>query len=168
MEYEGPDGKILVFEDELLFALIADYLEHGFGVGGLLERLAEFGAMQQFGDIGEGMEMFLELALRDEEEHDQVNGLIVERVEVDAGAGTAKGSDDFIDEVGGGVRDADTEADTGAHRGFALFDDGGDGVMVFLLDAAGAYEVINELINRFPTIPRVQVRDDLLFGQNIA
>ena len=64
---------------------------------------------------------------------DQIDGLIVQGVEIDALAGAAEGADDFGNEVRGSVRDADAETDAGAHGGLALFDDGGNGVAVLRL-----------------------------------
>jgi hypothetical protein len=146
----------------------ADHLEHGSGIRGLLERLAEFGSVKEFGDVGECVEVLLKLALRDEEKHDEIDRLIVEGVELNSFAGAAEGADDFADKIGGGVGNADPETDSGAHRGFSLFDDGSDGVLVFLFDFAGGNEVIDELINDFPAILCLEVGEDLLRAENIA
>ena len=40
--------------------------------------------MEEFGDVGQRMKMLLELALGHQEEHDEVDGLIVQGVEIDA------------------------------------------------------------------------------------
>ncbi len=47
---------------------------------GLFQFLAKFLEVKKFGDIGQGVEMFLELALRHQEEHHQIHRLIIQRV----------------------------------------------------------------------------------------
>ena len=110
---------------------LADDLEHGVGIGGLFEGLAEFGFVQQLGDVGQGVEVLLELALRHQEEHDQVDRLVVQGVEVHALLRAAQRADHLVDQVGRGVRDADAKADAGAHGGLALLDHRGDGLAMF-------------------------------------
>ena len=143
-------------------------LQHGLGVRRLFEGLAEFRFVQQLGDIGQGVEMLLELALRHQEEHDQVDRLVVQGIEVDAFLRAAQRADHFIDQIRRGVRDADAEADAGAHGGLALLDHRRDGVVMFGLDLAGRHQVVDQLIDRFPAVGRPQVSDDLLFAQNVA
>ena len=98
-----------------LLPMLLDDFKHGFGVGGLFEGLTKFGFMQELRDICQRVEMFLELTLRNEEEHDEIHRLIVERVEIDTLAGAAERADDFADQVRAGVGDADAEADARAH-----------------------------------------------------
>ena len=62
------------------FALVPNDLQHGCGVGRLFEGLPELGFVQEFGNIGQGVQMFLELTLRHQEQHHQVNRLIVQRI----------------------------------------------------------------------------------------
>ena len=69
---------------ELFFSVFADDGEHGVGVGRFFERFAEISLVQKFGDVGERVEMFLKLTLRDEKEHDELHGLIVERIKINA------------------------------------------------------------------------------------
>ena len=69
--------------ERLLLALLTDGLEHRVGIGGLFQGVAEFGFVEELGDVGESMEMFLKLTLRHQEQHDQVHRLIVERRAVD-------------------------------------------------------------------------------------
>ena len=147
--------------ENLFFPVFADDVEHGVGVGGFFEGLAEFGPVQQFRDVGERVEMFLKLALRHEEEHDELDGLVVERVEIDAFARAAERADDLEHQIRRGVRDADAEADAGGHGGFALFDGGGHGFAVAGLDFAGGHEVGDQLVNRLPAVCRFQFGDDL-------
>ena len=98
--------------------MLPDDLEHGLGVGGLFQGLAKIRAMQEFGDVGQGVEMLLKLALRDEKQHDEINRLVVERVEIDAFRGPAGGGrpaslarrDRQRREGGPGHRDAVVEA----------------------------------------------------------
>ena len=149
-------------------SVLADYFEHGFGVGGLLEGGAKFGFVQELGDVRQRVEMFLKLALRHEEQHDEVHGLIVERIEINAFAGATQGADDFTDEIRAGVGDADAETDAGAHGGFALLDDGGDGVVMLGFNLARADEIFDQLVNGLPAVGSLQIGDDLLFRKNIA
>ena len=81
---------------------------------------------------------------------------------------TAQRADDFLDQIRGGVRDADAEADAGAHGGLALFDDGGDGVAVAGLDLAGGHQIADQFVNGLPAVGGAQIGDDLLFAQNVA
>jgi len=41
----------------------------GFGIGRFFKGFAEISLMEQLGDVGEGVEVFLKLALGNEEEH---------------------------------------------------------------------------------------------------
>jgi len=148
--------------------MLANNLQHGFGVGGLFEGGAEFRFVQEFRDVREGVQVFLELTLRDEKEHDEIHRLIIERVEINTLARAAERADDFGDEIRAGVRDANAETDARAHGGFALFDHGGDGVVMLGFDFAGADEVFDQLVDRLPAVSRLQIGDDLLFRKNIA
>ena len=71
--------------------------------------------------LAERVEVFLKLTLGNEEEHDEVDRLIVERVEVDPFLRSPQRADDLVDQIGEAVvRNADAESDAGAHGGFAL------------------------------------------------
>ena len=142
--------------------MLANDLEHGFGIGGLFEGGAEFGFVQEFCDVRERVQVFLKLTLRDEKEHDEIYRLIIERIEIHAFARAAERADDFTDEIRARVRDADAEPDASAHGGFALLDDGGDGVLVLGFDFASADEVLDQFINGLPAVSRLQISDDLL------
>src|SRR6266446_4320020 len=64
--------------------LALDDQEHRIGIGSLLQRLTKFGLVEEFRNVGQSMKMLLELALRHQKEHDQIDGLIVQRIEVHA------------------------------------------------------------------------------------
>jgi len=98
------------------------------------QGLTEFLFMEELRDLGERVKMFLELALRNQEEHDKIDGLIIKGIEIDALFGTPEGADDFVNEVCGGVRNAYAKADAGAHGGFPLFDHGGDSLAMLGFD----------------------------------
>src|SRR6266850_5493318 len=98
----------------LLSSLIADDLQHFIPIRRLFEGLAKFRLVQELGNISQRVKMFLELALGNQEQHDQVNGLIVQRVEVDALLGPAKRAHHFVDQVRRSMRNPDTEPDAGA------------------------------------------------------
>src|SRR5579884_1031188 len=70
----------LEFGPLLLPPVFLDDLEHGACIGGFLERLAKFFFVQQLRDVRQRVQMLLELALRHEEQHDQVHRLIVQRL----------------------------------------------------------------------------------------
>ena len=93
--------------------------------------------MQQLGDVRQGVQMLLKLALRHEKEHDELHRLVVERIEIDARLGTAQRAHHFVNQVGRGVRNADAEPDAGAHGRLALLDRGGHGIAVPRLDFPG-------------------------------
>jgi hypothetical protein len=158
------DSGTLTLPTELLFPVFANRIEHHVGVGRLFERLAEFGFVQELRDVGERVEVFLELSLRHEKEHDELHRLIVECVEVDAFGRAAERADDFKNQIGRGVRDADAEADACGHGCFALLDGGGYGVAVAGLNLAGGHEIADEFVNRFPAVRRFQIGDDLRFA----
>ena len=141
---------------------------HGFGVRGLFERFAKIFFMERFGDAGEGVEVFLELSLRHEEEHGEVDRLIIERFEIDPLRGASENSHHVADQIGGGMGNADAEADSGAHGCFAFADDGGDGVAIFGFNFAGGDQVGDQFVNRFPAGGGLEVGDDLLGFQNIG
>ena len=62
--------------------------------------MAEFGFMKQLGDIGKGVEVFLELALGHQEQHHELDRLIVQGVETNALFGTAESADNLVNQVG--------------------------------------------------------------------
>ena len=68
-----------------ILGLLPDDLQHRVGVGRLFQGLAEVGPVQKLGDVGESVEVLLELALRDKEEHDKIHRLIIQSIEIDAG-----------------------------------------------------------------------------------
>jgi len=86
--------------------------------------------------------MFLELALGNQEQHDQVNGLIVQRVEVDALLGPAKRAHHFVDQVRRSMRIPIPRPDAGAHGRFALFHTAAMASRCFGLDLPGCYQFL--------------------------
>src|SRR6267142_3875820 len=74
----------------LLVPLVPDDLEHSFSIRRLFESLPELGPVQEFGNVRQRMQMFLELALRHQEEHHKVHGLIVQGIETDSLLRTAQ------------------------------------------------------------------------------
>ena len=148
VEHSGKGPRTGLF----LRRILLDNFVHGGGIGGLLKLLSKFLDVKKLGDIGQGVEMFLELALRHQEEHDQIDGLIIQRVKVDPGDRAAHRPDDFLDQIGRGMGDADSKADAGAHGRFALLDDGDDGVAVLGPDACVADQILDQLIDGIPAI----------------
>ena len=64
--------------------------------------------------------MGLKLVFRNDEEHDEFYGRIVQRIEFDPAGGAPEGGDDFIHAIRGGVGNGDSKADSRAHRFLAL------------------------------------------------
>ena len=146
---------------------ILDDAHHRGGVGSGFEGLAKIFVVQKFCDIGEGVEVFLELALGNEEKHDEFHGLVVEGVKLHAAARAAEGTDNIVDEIGGSVGNANAETDAGAHRVFALFDDGGDLVAMFGFNFAARDEQIDQFVDGLPASGSAQVGFDLIFMEDI-
>jgi len=112
-----------------------DGVEDRLGVGCLFEGLAEFASMKQLGDVRQGVKMLLELTLRHQKERDQLHGLVVQGIEVEPFARAAEGAGDLVDEVGGGVGDADAENRCRLLIEMSRFlHGGGDGLTVLWFD----------------------------------
>src|SRR5215472_11588110 len=111
--------------EQSLLSVLLDDIEHRLGVRGLFERLAEIGFVEELGNVGERVKMLLKLTLRHEEQHDELDRLVVERIEVDPFLGTAQRADDFVNQVRRSVRDTDAEADAGTHGRLAFLYRGG-------------------------------------------
>lgn len=152
----------------LLLSLIFDRLEHRLGVWGFFECLTEFGFVKNLGDVGEGVKMLLKLTLGHEKEHDEVYRLIIEGVEVDALFGSPQCADDFRNQRGGGVRNPDAEPDARAHGFLAFLDHFRDGGLMFRLDFSRRDEIVDQFVNRLPTVGGLQIREDLVFGQDVS
>ena len=135
-----------------LLPVFPDDVKHRLGVRRLFERLSEIGLVEKFGDVGQRVKVLLKLALRHQEQHDELYRLIVERIEAHAFLRTAQRADNFKNQIGRGMRNADAESNAGAHGSLALFDGGGHGVAIIGLDFARGDEIANQLVNRFPAI----------------
>ena len=153
---------------QLAVRRVLDDLDHRVGVGRLFERDPEIFIVKTLGDIGEGVEMFLELALRNQKQHHQMNGLIIECVEIHAFGRPAERAHYFVNQIRGSVRNADAETDAGAHGGLALLDHRGDLIAVFRLDLAALNQAIDQLIDRLPAGGSGQLGDDLIFLENVT
>ena len=73
-----------LFSSSFLRRMSLDDFHHRIGVGRRFKRLTKIFVVKEFCDVGQCVKMFLKLALRNEKEHDEIDGLIVERVEVDS------------------------------------------------------------------------------------
>ena len=152
----------------LLLPLIFDGAQHRFGIGSLFEGLTEFCFVKNLGDVGECVEVFLELTLGNEEKHDEIYRLIVERIEVDAFLRATESTNDFRNQIGGRVRNPDAEPDARAHGSFALLDHSGDGLAMLWLDFSRGDKVVDKFVNRLPTVGSLQICEDLIFGENVS
>src|SRR5258708_33818204 len=76
---------------KLLARFPSNNLVHGLGIGGGLEGLAEFLLVTHFCNLGQSVKMLLKLALRHKEEHHEIDGLVVQGIEVNSLARAAQG-----------------------------------------------------------------------------
>ena len=130
---------------------VANDRHHRLGGGSAFEGLQKIVATEHLGDARQGVKVPLELALRNQEQGHQMNGLIVQSVEVNPTSGTAKGGNHLGDHIGGGMRNSNSKSDAGAHGLLSFLDDGSDGFPVFRKDAPTIDQNADELINGFPS-----------------
>ena len=78
--------------------------------------------------------MRLKLIFRDNEKDDEFNWRIVERIEFNPAGRATEGGDNFIDAIGGSVRNSDAKTNASAHRFLALLEQSQDAVAVFRFD----------------------------------
>lgn len=153
---------------QLLAGFGLDDVVHGLRIRRIFKRLPKFLFVEEFGNFGEGVEVLLELALRNQEKHNQIDWLVIESIEVDSFFRAAEGADDLVDQISGGVWNANAETNPRAHRGLALLHDGGDGLPVLRFNFRGTYQNTNQLINGFPSISRLQIGFDMFRAKNVA
>ena len=103
---------------------------HGISITGLLQGLSEIIVMEDFCNVGQRVEMFLKLPLRDQEEHHQVDRFVVQGIKVDPCLRTAKGPNHIINQIGRSMGNAHPETNSRAHAGFTLLDDIGNGFTI--------------------------------------
>ncbi len=144
-----------------------DDLEHVLGAGRLFEGLSQIPVMEKLGDVGEGVKVFLKLALGHQEKHDQFDRLVIEGIEIHAAGGTSQSANDFANQIGRGMRDADAKSNARAHGPFALAHDGDDGIAMLRLDLATGNQDIDQFINGLPPVGRLELNDDLLLFKDI-
>ncbi len=128
----------------------------------MLERLAELFIVQQLGDVRQRVQVFLKLALRHEKQHHQIHRLIIQRLKIDTLGRAPQRADDFVDEISGGVRDADAEADAGAHRVLAFLYRVDDGLAILGGDGATGHKLVDQFVNRLPAIRGLQRWHDVI------
>ncbi len=56
--------------------------------------------MKEFCDVSESVEVLLKLPLGDQEQDDEINGLIIKGLKIDTLFRSAQSSDDLVEEVG--------------------------------------------------------------------
>ncbi len=108
--------------------------------------------------------MSLKLIFRDDEKDDEFDRRIVERIEFNPTGRATEGGDNFIDAIGGSVRNSDAEPNARAHRFFPLLEQSQDAVSVFRLDFAETGEQVDQFDDGGPTLGGFHLRDDLLVG----
>jgi len=96
--------------------------------------------MQQLGQIGQRMQVLLELALWDEEQHHQMDWFTIQSFELNPFTRTSESSDDFRNEFGRSMRYSDTRSDSRAHRGFTFLNARQNCVPVLGLNLAMGYK----------------------------
>jgi len=89
-------------------------------------------------------------------------------LQIDTVLASPQSADHLVDQLGRGVGDAHTEADAGAHRLLALAHRGCDGLLMLGIDRAGLRKPTDELVDRFPPIPRRQLRHDVFRTDDVA
>ena len=92
--------------------------------------------MQLFGHVRQHMDVLLELAVRHEEQADQMDRLAIQGIKVDAFFRSTENGDDVGNQIGRGVGNANSEPDAGAHGSLAFFNRGGDGFAMFGRESA--------------------------------
>jgi len=136
--------------------------EHFLGGPGVLQLLAAFLVAEETGECGKRLEVALELALRREEEHAELNGLVVQRLEINRRIQPRDNGDDVLDAIDAGVGEGDTVADAGAVVGFAVFHRFADSSAIFRSNLPLADQEINQRFNHSPTVPGRDLRDNLV------
>jgi len=126
------------------------------------EPFSDRAVVQEFCDRGKGAEMGLKLILRDDEEHNEPDRRIIERVELDALGRATESRDYFRDRVGRRMRNGNPKTDPCAHRFLALLERGEDGVAAGGIDFPQADEQVNQLDDRGPAFRRFHLGNDLL------
>lgn len=124
--------------------------------------------MQELGNVGQGVKMLLELTLGHKKQHDEIDGLIIQGIKINPFDRTSEGSDDFVDQIGGGMGDTDAKADAGAHRTFPLLHYCRNLVAVFGFDFSCSDKIVDKFINGFPSIGSPEVGENLLFLEDIS
>src|SRR5438094_277292 len=112
--------------------------------------------------------MRLKLIFGNDEKDHELHRRVVECVEFDPGAGTAKRRHHFFQPVRGAVRNGNTEADAGAHRFFALFERSENSITIFRFDLAARDQQIHQLNDGVPALGRLHFRDDLISGKKLS
>src|SRR5450432_914931 len=106
--------------------------------------------------------MRLELILRDDKKNDKLHRGVVESIEFDSLGRESESRDDFDDGLGGGMRNGDAEAYSGAHRFLALFQGSENALAVSRIDFALTHQQFDQLDDRGPALGRLHLRNDLL------
>src|SRR5438105_446772 len=112
--------------------------------------------------------MRLKLIFGNDEKDHELHRRVVECVEFDPGAGTAKRRHHFFQPVRGAMRNGNPEADTGAHRFFALFERSQNSLTIFRFDLATRHQQIHQLHDGIPAFGRLHFRDDLISGKKLS
>src|SRR2546430_9999192 len=66
------------------------------------------------------------------------------------------------------MRNGNAEADTGAHRFFALFERCENSITIFRFDLAARDQQIHQLNDGVPALGRLHFRDDLISGKKLS
>ena len=145
-----------------------DHFVHPIRIWGRGEIAGEFIPAQNLRNAGQRVKVFLELPLRHEEEGYEVDGLVIEGIEVNSRGGASEGSCDLRNEIRRSVRYSNTKPDSCGHGGLAFFDRGGNGRLLVGLEFAGMHEQPDQFINCLPPVSRPKLREDLSGGENVT
>src|SRR5436190_23245620 len=109
--------------------------------------------------------MHLKLIFLHDEKDNEFYRRIIQRIKLDPGCRSSKSGHNLLDAIRFAVRDGDAEPDAGAHGFLTLFERRQNGVTVGRLDLAEVDQQIHQLDDGRPTLGRLHLRDDLLWGK---
>ena len=96
--------------------------------------------MKSLGNFSQRVQVLLKLALRHEEKHHEIDGLIIEGVEIHSRSRTSQGANDLMDQVGRSVRNPNAKTDADGRLTISCSATRGTDRLVALPSGAGKTE----------------------------
>src|SRR5438270_13371306 len=106
--------------------------------------------------------MRLKLVFRDDEQNHEFHRRVVERIELNAGAGPAERGHHLIETIGGTMWNGDAKADARAHGLLPLFQRSENTFTRIRLNFAELNEEIDQLDDGRPSLDCLHLRNDLI------